>query len=46
MRLGGDGCSYKLSLGYMQLGYMQNVINGMHAEFNSQQYATKGTIEL
>jgi hypothetical protein len=41
MRLGGNGCSYKLSL-----GYMQNVINGMHAEFNSQQYATKGTIEL
>jgi hypothetical protein len=25
-------------------GYMQSVINGMHAKFNSQQYATKGTI--
>jgi hypothetical protein len=25
-------------------GYTQNVINGMHAKFNSQQYATKGTI--
>jgi hypothetical protein len=25
-------------------GIHANVINGMHAKFNSQQYATKGTI--
>src|SRR5262245_8000414 len=25
---------------------LTNVINGMHAKFNSQQYATKGTIRL
>jgi hypothetical protein len=36
MRLGGDGCSYKLSLRI-------HAKCNLHAKFNSQQYSTKGT---